>query len=234
MFYRTNQHDDCKDNFSKLLSSVNSVLAGNKAEYKWIIICLFMFLQSLFIIALSHSNKYPIIKKEHHSKTKNNRKYTFKIGFPSNGTIDEPFTIKNENGSIIILVLPSFGSEESFHGLTEALINQNINITEKQIKTSFRQAETLLPINELFKKIKKIVTIDREIAQSFKVLIELRNDFIHFPPKRWSIEINSIKTIVLHCSQLSLLLIRSVYVREYELDKNEMIKGLNKIIKDLG
>lgn len=40
-----------------------------------------------------------------------------------------------------------------------------------------------------------------------------------------------IKTVALHCSQLSLLLIKSNCIREYELDKNEMIEGLNKIIK---
>jgi hypothetical protein len=194
----------------------------------------FYVLQSLFIVALSHSNKYPIIKKEHHSKTKNDRKYTLKIGYSNDEPLNTPFTIKIENGSIIILVPPTFGSEESFHELTEALINQNINITENQIKTSHRQAEKLLSINELFEKIKKIVTIERKIAQSFEKLIELRNDFIHFPPKHWSIEINSIKTIVLYCSQLSLLLIKSDYIRKYELGKNKIIKGLNKIIKDFG
>ena len=68
MFYRTDERIDCKDNFSKLLSSVNLVLDGKKAGYKWMIIYLFMFLQSLFIVALSHSNKYFIIKRKYQSK----------------------------------------------------------------------------------------------------------------------------------------------------------------------
>ena len=76
-----------------------------------------------------------------------------------------------------------------------------------------------------------IFPINEEIEQSFQDLIELRNDLIHFSPKTWSIEINLIKTVTLHCSQLSLLLIKSNCIRDYELYNNEMIKGLNKIIK---
>ena len=76
-----------------------------------------------------------------------------------------------------------------------------------------------------------IFPINEEIEQSFQDLIELRDGIIHFSPKTWSIEINFINTVVLHCSQLSLLSIKSNCVREHELDKNEMIKGLNKIIR---
>jgi hypothetical protein len=231
MFYPTDEHIDCTDNFSKLLLSVDS-LAGKKAEYKWIIIYLFMFLQSLFIVALSHSNKYSIIKRCH-SKTKNNKTYTFEMDH-SIETMSKLFTIKYENNSTIIRIAPFFGTEESFHELTKTLKNQNINIPEDQIKASYKQIIKLLPISELFKKIEKIVTINEEIEQSFKDLIKLRNDFIHFSPKTWSIEINLIKTVALHCAQLSLLLIKSDCIREYELDKNEMIKGLNKIIKGFG
>ena len=232
MFYRTDERMDCTDNFSKLLSSVNSVLAGNKAEYKWIIIYLFMFLQGLFIIALSHGNKYSIIKK-HYSKTINNKKYTIKMDISSE-TMDKLFTIKDENNSTIIHTTPLFGTEKSFRELTEELKNIDVNIAENHLKELYKQAKKLLPITELFKKIEKIVTINEEIKQSFKDLIGIRNDFIHFSPKTWSIEINLVKIVVLHCSQLSLLLIKSDFIREYEIDKNEIIEGLNKIIKGFG
>ena len=231
MFYRTDEHIDCTDNFSKLLSSANSVLAGEKAEYKWLIIYLFMFLQSLFMVGLSHSNKYSIIKRKYHLKTI--KKYFFKINH-SIETINESFNIKYENNSTTIYLAPFFGSEESLYKLTKALKNLNINITENEIKASCNQVNKLLSISKLFEKIKKIVTINKEIEQSFQDLIELRNELIHFSPKTWSIEINSIKTVALHCSQLSLLLIKSNCIREHELDKNEMIKGLNKIIKGFG
>lgn len=145
--------------------------------------------------------------------------------------MNKSFNIKYENNSIVIRVAPFFGSEESFYELTKTLKDQNVNITENEIKKSYKQVNKLLPISKLFDKIKVIVTINEEIEQSFKDLIELRNDFIHFSPKTWAIEINLIKTVALHCSQLSLLLIKSNCIREYELDKNEMIEGLNKIIK---
>ena len=106
MFYQTNQHLDCKDNFAKLSSSVNSVLDGNKDEYKWVIIYLYMFLQSLFIIALSHGNKLSIIKK-YCSKTINNKKCTLKIVHFIEST-DKAFTIKDENNSTIICMAPFF------------------------------------------------------------------------------------------------------------------------------
>ena len=145
--------------------------------------------------------------------------------------MNKSFNIKYENNSIVIRVAPFFGSEESFYELTKTLKDQNVNIAENEIKKSYKQVNKLLPISKLFDKIKVIVTINEEIEQSFKDLIELRNDFIHFSPKTWAIEINLIKTVALHCSQLSLLLIKSNCIREYELDKNEMIEGLNKIIK---
>lgn len=189
MFYRTDERIDCKDNFSKLLSSVNLVLDGKKAGYKWMIIYLFMFLQSLFIVALSHSNKYFIIKRKYQSKTINNKKYIIKIDHSSE-TMNKSFNIKYENNSIIIRVAPFFGSEESFYELTKTLKDQNVNITENEIKKSYKQVNKLLPISKLFDKIKVIVTINEEIEQSFKDLIELRNDFIHFSPKTWAIEKN--------------------------------------------
>lgn len=137
MFYRTNQHNDCKDNFSKLLSSVNSALDGDKDEYKWMIIYFFMFLQSLFIIALSHGNKYSIIKRCH-SKTINNKKYTIKMDHSSE-IMDKLFTIKDENNSTIIHTTPLFGTEESFRELTEALKNINVNIAENHTKELHKQ-----------------------------------------------------------------------------------------------
>ena len=230
MFYRTDEHIDCTDNFSKLLSSANSVLAGEKTEYKWLIIYFFTFLQSLFIVVLSHGNKYSIIKRKYKSKTINNKEYIFKIDH-SIETMNKSFNIYQKNDSIIICVAPFFGSEESIHKLTKVLKNHKVSITEKKIKDLCKQVNKLLSISKLFDKIKEIVTINEKIEQSFKDLIELRNDFIHFPPKTWSVEINLINTVTLHCSRLSLLLIKSNYIREYELDRNEVIEGLNKIIK---
>ena len=232
MFYQTNQHLDCKDNFAKLSSSVNSVLDGNKDEYKWVIIYLYMFLRSLFIIVLSHGNKLSIIKK-YCSKTIKNKKCTLKIVHFIEST-DKAFTIKDENNSTIICMAPFFGSEASFHELTEALKNLNIDISKKQVKALYNQANKLLTLSKLFEKVKNIITINEKIDEYFQCLIELRNNFIHFSPKTWSIEINLVKIVVLHCSQLSLLLIKSDFIREYEIDKNEMIEGLNKIIKGFG
>jgi len=233
MFYSTNLHLDCKDNFAKLLSSVNSVLDGNKDEYKWVIIYLYMFLQSLFIIALiSHGNKLSIIKK-YYSKTINNKKCTLKIVHFIE-SVDKAFTIEDNNNSTIIHMASFMTNEASFHELTEALKNLNIDISKKQVKALYKQANKLLPLNKLFEKVKKIVTINENIDEYFQCLIELRNDFIHFFPKTWTIENNLIKTVVLHCSQLSLLLIKSDFIRGYEIDKNEMIKSLNKIIKGFG
>jgi len=229
MFYQTDQHLDCKDNFTKLSSSINSVLDGNKDEYKWVIIYLYMFLQSLFIITLSHDNKLAIIKRSC-SKTINNKKCTLKMVHFIEST-NKAFTIKDENNSTIVHMAPYMTNEVSFHELTKVLRNLNIDISKKQVKALYKQANKLLSLDKLFKKVKKIVTINENIDQYFQCLIELRNDFIHFFPKTWTIENNLIKTVVLHCSQLTLLLIKSDFIREYEIDKNEMIKGLNKIIK---
>ncbi len=127
-----------------------------------------------------------------------------------------------------------FGSEASFHEITEALKNLNIDISKKQVKALYNQVNKLLTLSKLFEKVKNIITINEKIDEYFQCLIELRNNFIHFSPKTWSIEINLVKIVVLHCSQLSLLLIKSDFIREYEIDKNEMIEGLNKIIKGFG
>jgi len=231
MFYRTDQYLDCKDNFSKLLSSVNSLLNGNKEEYKWVVIFLYMFLQSLFIIALiNHSNKLSIIKK-HYTKTINNKKLTLKLVHFIKST-DKAFTIKNNDDSTIIHMTLYFGSEKCFDELSEALKNLNIDISKNQVKALYQQANKLLSLSELFKKVKKIVTINENIDEYFQCLIELRNEFMHFPPKLWSIEKDLIKSVVLHCLKIASLLIKSDFIRGYKMDKNEMNKNLNKIIKD--
>ena len=57
---------------------------------------------------------------------------------------------------------------------------------------------------------------------------------MHFPPKLWSIEKDLIKSVVLHCLKIASLLIKSDFIRGYKMDKNEMNKNLNKIIKGFG
>lgn len=231
MFYVADEKTDCENNFEKFFSSADTSLT-DESEYKWIILYLFMFLQSLFIIALCHSNPFPIIKGKHNSKTKNGKKYTLKMESSIDTLLKKPFfVIEQVDDSIIIRIPPFFGSKKSIHELAETLEKQNINISEKQIQSSYNQICKLLPISNLYIKIKKIIPTNKEMEQALYTLIDLRNTFIHFSPSLWLIDEILIKKVIVYCSQLSLTLVESENIKEYKIDKNKIIMGLNKIVE---
>ena len=60
-----------------------------------------------------------------------------------------------------------FGSEKCFDELTETVKNLNIDISKNQVKALYQQANKLLSLSELFKKVKKIVTINENIDEYF-------------------------------------------------------------------
>ena len=61
LYYSTDEYLDFVDNWNKFYSVFTSYKNGDKQELKWIIIYLYMVLQSIFILALKGPNSFNMI-----------------------------------------------------------------------------------------------------------------------------------------------------------------------------
>lgn len=255
MFFRINEVSDCKDNFDKYTINMESYLKGNEYEFKWCIISLHMYLQSLFICLL-RTKGYSYIKRKYKKKKeyeftvddskiqelfsgKQEKEYEFIVDYK----IREPFSIEQkEKGKYSINIRPDFGSKESIQALQNELKNEGF--TFEEIRMCYEETQKILGSDDLYKNVKKMtvkkmtnLNFSKEENESYKQLKKMRNKFIHYNPCCWAIEKVLFIRIIKQCTELAIKLIDSsdslniLHGEELKIDESK--KKLGEIVEEL-
>lgn len=199
----TNEWRDFLDNLKHLETSIQKFHKGEVSEFKWMAIILFMTLQSAFVICLK--------KTDFHNVTRNetfNRKigYTFKL----RSNWDAGKVEVNHEKFIVEISTSAVERTDQFVAINKALPKK---ITKNEFAKIFSECWMLVNFHELYKRVKSEPRMRQYISSkplpsnpkfdaAIQDLIQIRNGFIHFAPKSWSITRGHVKTIIIPCLEI--------------------------------
>jgi len=206
-YFKTDEYEDFFSNWTKLYRTIKSyILNKDKDDIKWSIIFIFMTLQNLFILCLRQSNNFSITKGEAKLSYKN-IKYTI-IRVYNNIERYEINNVNSNEKKISIKDWYTLSSKEIQNILEELGIDKKIS--EKKSKEINEQFNYLCNFSELYKRVKlddfmkmyvnsKPLKSVQEYDYSIKKINSFRNNFIHFAPQTWFIELSGINNIFCNC-----------------------------------
>ena len=186
-----------------------------------------MTFQSLLIITLITSNPYPVLKcKASNKLLENEPPYTFIFDFTL--TPNNPIIISKTNKTVSIF--STFGSDYDLLLFSNELNKNGFLVTPKKLFKIIQEMKKLLSIKELYNKIKSPVYMSNYINskplpnfqnynKAVDKLINIRNDFIHFTPKLWSIDYSYFRTTIINIIKIMIFLLNESYCIEDVFDK---------------
>jgi len=236
LFYETGFEEDFFDNLSFFEDIFYKYKNGNKANFKWVILSLFMLLQSLFVLALKSSHSF-YIRMNYGSIKINEITYKFK----ADGRFDtSQFKIEGN----VIWLNSYFGFGEDFNIVLNGLNQAGIKISKEQLISISRQFSSILSFNDLYKRIKskkymnqyinsKVLPNNANWNESIEKLIALRNRFIHFSVDSWTIDYDVLNEILPDLLDIAITLINDsnnidVFGDEF-LSKDVVLSKLDKM-----
>jgi hypothetical protein len=201
-YYNTNEYADFIDNFHKLYEAcIRLYIDNNKKELKWVIIHLYMSLQSTFILSLRTTNNGLLQKNKTSKKYLINRtKYSFQIDY----SLDSETYVIDKITKTIFLNF-SMSNYHDIKSILDELNEKGFKINTNETINIYNEINKLNSFMELYKRVKskkymsyyynsKPLPTRIEFNNSIDLIIEFRNKFIHFMPKTWSIEYSDMFT----------------------------------------
>lgn len=224
-FYTTDERKDFESNIEKLFDSIDKYIKWDIQEVKWIILYLYMTLQSLFIIKLRFTNNAFLEKW-----TSKVGEYIFYICYDSEKTY-----LKNRICNLDYIKENKIGIDvfkiNDVDSIKAELEKNKFFIKKENIEKAIKNCSELITFNNMFNKM-----CDEDISNSLqfhklnknnyfrtiKFLINSRNDFIHFMPKSRSIGLNLFHEITNNWLNIidSLLAMKT----QNDINKNKDIK----------
>jgi len=208
----TNEWKDFLDNLDHLSRSVRAYHGEDTSEFKWIVITLFMTLQSIFVVCLKNTDFHNVTRNETRGKRHG---YRFALRF----NWDAGKVVVSHDDHLIELST-HFAKDRRLDQLTA--INRELSnpLTEADLAKILSECWMLVDFSELYQRVKsnrmccyissKPLPSEARYDTAIQDLIDLRNQFIHFVPKSWSITSGHIKTVIVPCLEiLRFLLVES-------------------------
>ncbi|KQC12017.1 MAG: hypothetical protein APR54_10145 [Candidatus Cloacimonas sp. SDB] len=224
-----NECSDFIDNFNKFYYFTKNYISGDYNEFKWIIISLYMTLQSIFVLSLRNDVEENVLKCKSKKKQINNLKYVFKLEY----NVPEKDLVNIDIVKNIINLHPHFIILENVPKTVKILNDNGINIDgEKLISIYENELTQLKSFNELYKMMKdkdnfhyygsNEIPERLYIDETIKIIQKYRNKFIHFRPTNWGIILNGYNKII----------IDSLKLIEYIISETNDLIIYDDIIKD--
>ena len=225
--FEINEQKDFLSNFDKLFDSIKRYKKWDLDESKWICIFGFMTLQSLFILNLKFTNTQILEKWECNKKG-----YRFILDYNSETNFDK-YISKIDNKNIYI-------NEWKFFNLNLIDVKNEFDenwiiLSNSDFKSIYNQIHEIISFNSMFKKVsdknlmdflsKNYLNIEK-YNSTIKFLIKIRNDFIHYMPKSWTIKLNWFDKII-----NDILEIINHLLDKNEINKSEINKKIDILIK---
>jgi hypothetical protein len=213
----TDEWQDFLDNFDHLERSISAYRQGNQNEFKWMILTLFMSLQSLFVVCLKNT--------DFHNVTRNFcKKKGYRFVLCSNwdaGKVEVDHVAKEVRISTHSRV------DRRLDQLAQIQAQLTGGMTEAEFAEMLHSCWMLVDFAELYHRVKsdqmkqfidsKPLPDSPRFDSAVETLISLRNQFIHFVPKLWEISEGHLQTVVVPCLEIiHFLLLESCNIRAPE------------------
>jgi len=198
----TDEWQDFLDNFAHLERSVFAYSKGESNEFKWIILTLFMNLQSVFVVCLKNT--------DFHNVTRNfGKKKGYRFVLCCNwdaGKVEVDHVAKEVRISTHSRVNRRLDQLEQIQAqLPEGM-------TGAEFAEVLQSCWMLVDFAELYRRVKsdqmkqfidsKPLPASPRFDSAIETLISLRNQFIHFVPKLWEISEEHMQTVVVPCLEI--------------------------------
>ena len=198
----TDEWQDFLDNFDHLERSISAYRQGNQSEFKWVILTLFMGLQSLFVVCLKNT--------DFHNVTRNNgKKKGYRFVLCCNWDAGK-VEIDHDKREVRI------STHSQVHRRLDQLEQIQAQLPGGMIETEFAEVFhscwMLVDFAELYRRVKsgqmkqfidsKPLPALPRFDSALEMLINLRNQFIHFVPKLWEISEGHLQTVIVPCLEI--------------------------------
>lgn len=221
LFFKTDEYKDCLDNFEKFSIYFQDFIEDKDSNsLKWVVLTLYMFMQSIFVLTLMGTNSFNVIQFKTKEKIKD-KSFFFILGLPvvKGVSLGKSLYFVDFENNIVYLHPCAFG-DTSFESVFKALKKKGIDITEKQFGSIYKKMHRMVNFESLYNRTKqkqymtlsinsKSLPDNNNYNIAISRLIDIRNQFIHYSPVDWNIEKKYVYEILLPCLEISLFLIEN-------------------------
>lgn len=198
----TDEWQDFLDNFDHLERSISAYRQGNESEFKWVILTLFMSLQSLFVVCLKNT--------DFHNVTRNfGRKKGYRFVLCCNWDAGK---VEIDHDEKEVRISTQSQVHRRLDQLEQIQAQLPGGMTEAEFAEVLHSCWMLEDFAELYRRVKsghmkqfidsKPLPASPRFDSAIEMLINLRNQFIHFVPKLWEISEGHLKTVVVPCLEI--------------------------------
>jgi len=213
----TNEWHDFMDNFNHLEQSISAYCKGNQDAFKWIVLTLFMSLQSLFVACLKNMDFHNVTRN---SCKKKGYRFTLCCNWDT-GKVEVDHTKKEVRISTHSRV------DRRLDQLKQIHTQLPDGMAEAEFAEVLHSCWMLVDFAELYRRVKsdrmkqfidsKSLPASPRFDNAIEQLIGLRNQFTHFVPKHWQISEEHLQTAVMPCLEI----LHFILLESGNMDMNE-------------